>query len=588
MVVSAEVLLQESIIEALRQCMNDGSLPLSAVPDDIVIEKPKNPSHGDWSTNAALRIVKHLPGRTPMDIAQTVVAHIPEHTAFSSMEVVPPGFINARLSEEFIAAQLQEMYNSPRLGVPEADDPLTVVVDYSAPNVAKEMHVGHLRSTIIGDALTRILTFLGHTVIRENHIGDWGTPFGMLIEHLIDVGDAEGLEELSVGELGAFYRQARTTFEGNPAFQERSRRRVVLLQSGDPATLKLWRTLVDASLDAFETIYSELGVLLTREDVAGESQYNDGLAQVVSDLRSWNLLVESDGAQCVFPPGFFNRDGSPLPLIIQKSDGGYGYAATDLATIRDRVDRLHADRMLYVVGMPQSQHFAMVFAVASMAGWLPSSVEATHVAFGHMLGTDHKMFKSRSGNTFQLQRLIDEAVDRARTAVVERNPELGREECESIARMVGIGAMKYADLSNDRTRDYVFDLDRMLSFEGNTAPYLQYAHARIRSVFRKGNVSPADTVPSLPAHAPAERALALHILSLESVLADVARSCRPHTLCTYLYELSSLFTAFYEQCPILKAATPDERAVRLALAHLTGRVLHEGLGLLGIAAPDQM
>ncbi len=588
MVVSAEVLLHESILEALRQCMNDGSLPLDAVPDDIVIEKPKNPSHGDWSTNAALRIARHLPGSTPMDIANTVVAHLSENTAFSRVDVVQPGFINARLSGAFIDAQLTEMYNSPRLGLPEVEHPQTVVVDYSAPNVAKEMHVGHLRSTIIGDALVRILAHLGHTVIRENHIGDWGTPFGMLIEHLIDVGDAEGLEELSVGELGAFYREARTTFDSEPAFQDRSRRRVVLLQSGDPATLKLWRTLVDASLDAFETIYSELGVLLTREDVAGESRYNDALGKVVEDLKAWNLLVESDGAQCVFPPGFFNRDGSPLPLIIQKSDGGYGYAATDLATIRDRVDRLHADRMLYVVGMPQSQHFAMVFAVAAMAGWLPTGVEATHIAFGHMLGTDHKMFKSRSGGTFQLQRLIDEAVARARSAVIERNPELGEEDCDSIARMVGIGAMKYADLANDRTRDYVFDLDRMLSFEGNTAPYLQYAHARIRSVFRKGNAAPAASVTALPALAPSERALALHLLSLQSVLEDVAITCRPHTLCTYLYELSSLFTDFYEQCPILKAASAEERENRLALAHLTGRTLREGLGLLGIAAPEQM
>lgn len=588
MVDTAGVLLHTGIIEALRQCMNDGSLPLSAVPDDIVIEKPKNPSHGDWSTNAALRIAKHLPGRTPMAIAKEIIEHVPENSAFSSLEVTPPGFINARLSGEFVDAQLTAMYNSPRLGVPESDHPQTVVVDYSAPNVAKEMHVGHLRSTIIGDALVRILSFLGHTVIRENHIGDWGTPFGMLIEHLIDVGEAEGLEELSVGELGAFYREARSAFDRDPSFQDRSRKRVVLLQSGDPATLKLWKTLVDASLAAFETIYHELGVLLTREDVAGESQYNDALGKVVEDLRSWDLLVESDGAQCVFPPGFFNRDGSPLPLIIQKSDGGYGYAATDLATIRDRVDRLHADRILYVVGMPQSQHFAMVFAVAAMAGWLPSGVEATHISFGHMLGTDHKMFKSRTGDTFQLQRLIDEAVSRARSAVAERNPELGADDSEAIARMVGIGAMKYADLANDRTRDYVFDLDRMLSFEGNTAPYLQYAHARIRSVFRKGGTTPEAVVVSLPAQHPAERALALHLLSLGSVLEEVALTCRPHTLCTYLYELSSLFTTFYEQCPILKADKATERENRLAISHLTERVLCEGLHLLGIEAPDQM
>ncbi|MGH9094335.1 MAG: arginine--tRNA ligase, partial [Acidimicrobiales bacterium] len=503
--------------------------------------------------------------------------------------VAPQGFINLTVADAHVSGALTAAGADPRLGVPAVERPWTIVVDYSAPNVAKELHAGHVRTTIVGDAVCRLAAFAGHHVIRENHIGDWGTPFGMLIEHLIDVGEQATIEELSVGDLDGFYRQARAAFDASPELQERSRRRVVRLQSGDPDTLRLWRVLVDESMKYFSEVYAQLGVLLTPENAQGEIFYNDLLPGVAADLEAQGLLVESEGARCVFPPGFTSRDGQPLPLIVQKSDGGFNYAASDLAAIRDRFGRLGADRALYVVGATQAQHFAMCFAVGRMAGWIPEGAEPVHVTIGSMLGSDRKMFRSRSGESVKLIELVDEAVARAAEAVAAKNPSLPAEDRAAVARLVGVGALKYADLSTDRQREYVFDWDRMLAFEGNTAPYLQYAHARIRSIFRRaeadGLVDDADRfgrgAVAVTVREPAERALALRLLSLDAAVGAALETWSPHKLCTYLAELAGAFTTFYENCPVLRAGDDAVRASRLELCALVASVLELGLGLLG-------
>ena len=408
----------------------------------------------------------------------------------SEVEVSGPGFINLTLSNDFVAGQVAALSAHPRLGVEVVGHPETVVIDYSAPNVAKEMHVGHLRTTLIGDALARVLGFLGHDVRRENHIGDWGTPFGMLIEHLVDVGGAENAESFSVRDLNEFYAAARLQFDSESSFAERSRRRVVLLQSGDPETMRLWRIFVGESMRHAREVYDLLGVLLTDDDVVGESFYNPLLPVVVAELEQKGLLVEDNGALCVFPEGFENRHGDPLPLIVRKSDGGYGYPATDLATVRDRTGRLGATRLIYVVGAEQSLHLRLVFAVAALAGYLPDADAAVHVAFGLVLGIDGKKLASRSGASDRLIDLLEEGIDRAAAAMKERSSDLSPERQAAVAHALGVGAVKYGDLSTERTRDYVFDWDRMLAFEGDTGPYLQYAHARIRSIFRRAQVAP--------------------------------------------------------------------------------------------------
>jgi arginyl-tRNA synthetase len=543
--------------------------------------------HADFQANGALALAKRL-GRDPRQVAADVLAGADLDDVCRSVEVSGPGFLNLTLSEAFVSGELAAMAGDDRLGLEAAAEPRTVVVDYSGPNVAKEMHVGHLRSTIIGDALCRVLGFLGHRVVRENHIGDWGTPFGMLIEHLLDVGEQEAVHELSVGDLDTFYRQARASFDADEGFRERARRRVVMLQSGDEETLRLWRVLVAESVRYFDEVYRQLDVLLTDGDVVGESFYNPMLPGVVDDLRGLGLLVDSEGAQCVFPEGFVNRNGDPLPLIVQKSDEGFGYAATDLAAIRDRVDRIGARLVLYVVGAPQAQHLEMCFAVSRMAGWLPSGTDAVHVAFGHVLGSDRKMFRSRSGETVKLADLLTEAVDRAAAALADRNPDEPEDARQAVARAVGIGAVKYADLSTDRARDYVFDWDRMLAFEGDTGPYLQYAHARIRSIFRRSGQEPPSASVPVVLDEPAERALGLCLLGYPEAVDNLVSSWAPSRLCAYLFSLATAYTTFYEHCPVLQAPAPAVRDSRLALSALTARVLAHGLGLLGITAPDRM
>jgi arginyl-tRNA synthetase len=542
-------------------------------------------NHADFQANAAMALGKRL-GRPPREVATAILRELKLDGICKKVEIAGPGFVNLTLEDAYVARELADTTSAESLGVARASEPETVVVDYSSPNVAKEMHVGHLRSTIIGDAVARVLEALGHRVIRQNHVGDWGTQFGMLIEHLRDV-DQGSATELSMSDLDAFYKAARAKFDADPAFADRARQRVVKLQGGDEATLALWKRLVDASTRYFVAIYERLGVSMGAGDVAGESLYNPMLADTAAELEQRGLATISDGALCVFPPGFTGREGDPLPLIVRKQDGGYGYAATDLSAIRHRTSKLGATRLVYVVGSPQAQHLSMVFAVAKMAGWLAPPARAEHVAFGSVLGADKKMFKTRSGETVRLAALIDEADERAAKAVAEKNPELDAETRAKVAHAVGVGALKYADLSSDRIKDYVFDWDRMLAFEGNTAPYLMYAHARIRSIFRKGEVE-AGGLGAVDVKTREERALALELCRFGSVVNEVGETLQPHRLCLYLYELAAAFTSFYEACPVLKAPTEEERRSRLAMCDAVARVLARGLGLLGIEAPERM
>jgi arginyl-tRNA synthetase len=557
--------------------------------------------HADLQVDGVLGLARAL-GRVPRELAEEVLTMARERGLDSicdSAVVAAPGFINLTLSSDFLGNELKKMAGEPAsLGVTSAPRALTVVVDYAAPNAAKQMHVGHLRSTIIGDSLVRLLDLVGHKVVRENHIGDWGAPFGMLIEHLLDVGEEVALHERALGDLEQFYQSARTAYDNDPAFADRARARVVLLQSGDSETLRLWDVLVRQSVSYFDDSFRRLGTKLTRDDVVAESHYNPLLPGVVRDLAEKGLLVESDGARCVFPPGYTNRGGDPLPLIIQNSVGGYTYAATDLAAVRDRVDRLGAELLLYVVGLPQADHLAMVFTTARLAGWLPEGTEAVHLGFGNVLGPDGKMFRTRQGGTVKLDELLDEAVQRAKAVIEGRDGEEGKsqmeelssEELEAVAGAVGIGAVKYADLSTDRTRDYRFDWERMLSFDGNTGPYLQYAHARICSIFRRaGNGEPPrgfGVVGTISERE--ERELAKKLLGFADAVSSTLATYSPHRLCGYLFELASTFTGFYEHCPVLRAPDPETRASRLALCALTAAVLEKGLDLLGIEAPERM
>ena len=545
----------------------------------------RHSDRGDYQANGVMGVAKRL-GRPPREIAQELVRGL-QIDGIAEVEIAGPGFLNLTLTTTFLEAQLRHLLKDPRMGVASTAHPKKVVIDYSAPNVAKEMHVGHLRSTVIGDALARMYRFAGHQVIARNHVGDWGTNFGMLIEHLIDLGEHAAMASLSIGDLDSFYRAARAKFDADDAFKERSRNRVVSLQAGDPETRRLWAILVNESVAYFAEVYAKLDVTLAPEDIVGESYYNDMLGDVVRDLDQAGLLVESGGALCVFPPGFTNRDGEPMPVMVQKSDEGYGYATTDLAAVRDRVRALGADEILYVVGAPQGQHLEMIYAVARMAGWLPDSVRVEHVAFGNVLGPDRKMFKSRSGETVKLVGLLDEAIERAGVALAARQSDLSLEERQHLATQIARAAVKYADLSTERQRDYIFDLERMIAFEGDTGPYLQYAHARLRSIFRRLGAlwEPGDvsfTLASTP-----ERHLALGVLAFPEAFASSLAGLQPHRLCVYLFDLAQRFTSFYEACPVL-SVEPPLRDERLALCEVTARTLSLGLSLLGIEAPDRM
>lgn len=570
--------------ELLHQRLAPAFEAVAGVPIDPVIRRSQ---HAHFQSDAALALVRKI-GGNPREIAARVVEAAQLDDLCSAVEISGPGFINLTFSDDVLARLLADTIGDERLAVPQAKNPEKIVVDYSAPNAAKEMHVGHLRSTIIGDAAVRLLEWQGNTVIRMNHIGEWGTPFGMLVEHLLDIGESEAASELSVGDLNGFYRAARVKFDADETFKDRARKRVVLLQSGDEVTLRLWRTLVEESKKYFLTVYGMLGVRLTEDDFFGESYYNDQLQSVVDELDELGLLRESEGAQCVFPEGYTNRNGDPLPIIVKKGDGGFGYGATDLATIRHRLRNLHSTRLLYVVGLPQRQHLGMIYDVARDAHWLVPPARAEHVGHGSILGDDGKMLRTRAGVSVKLVDLLEEAVVRASAVIAEKNPQLDEETRAEVARAVGIGAVKYADLSTDRLKDYVFDYDRMLSFEGNTAPYLQYARARICSIFRKaGVVQPLTGVDTLVITEPAERALALELLQFDSLISEVAETLEFHKLANYLYSLASAFTSFYEKCPVLRSEGEVKQS-RLVLCDITARTLELGLSLLGIDTPDQM
>ena len=548
-------------------------------------------SFADFQANVALPLGKRL-GRAPRQVAAELAAHL-DVTDMCAVppEVSGPGFINFTLRDDWIAAQASQMLNDPRLGVAPVERPQTVVVEYSSPNVAKEMHVGHLRTTIVGDAIARVLEFAGHRVIRDNHVGDWGTPFGMLIEHLLDVGEDSAEAALLMTDPNAFYQAARHKFDTDPAFTERARSRLVRLQAGDPGTLAIWQDLVDISKEYLHQIYARLGVSLTDADIRGESFYNDMLADTVSALEERGIATVSDGALCAFPAGFTGREGRPLPLIIRKSDGGYNYATTDLAAVRYRVDKLSCDRSVYVVGSEQALHFQMVFAVARQAGWIPDGVSFEHAQIGMVLGQDGNRLKTREGETPKLSGLLQEGVDRARGILDELDAaaRFDAAELDAVAEAVGIGAVKYADLSTARESAYLFDWDRMISFRGNTGPYLQYAAARIRSIFRRaGDAEAAARSAGVTITAGPERALALRVLSFGAMVTQLGETAEPHRLCAYLFEVASLFTTFYEECPVLKAEPESLRASRLALCALTLDVLTMGLDLLGVPVPERM
>ncbi|MBX2823221.1 MAG: arginine--tRNA ligase [Gammaproteobacteria bacterium] len=579
-----------SLETTLKKILSDAftAVAASATDDDSSVE-PVDPQlhaskHADFQADAAMRLAKILRSK-PRDIAQSVADGLQGNALLEQVEVAGPGFLNITLSNRAVDQALAELAVDERLGV-EQPESGTIIVDYSSPNVAKEMHVGHLRSTIIGDACVRLLEWQGHTVIRRNHIGDWGTPFGMLIEHLLDLGEANATDALSVGDLNTFYRGARDKFEADSVFQDRARTRVVKFQGGDQETLRLWKILIEQSQRYFVDVYGLMDVRLDGTEFYGESKYNDALEDTITELKGKNLIVDSDGAECLFPEGFTNRDGDPLPLIARKSDGGFGYATTDLAAIRQRTGELHADRILYVVGAPQNQHLEMIFAAARSAGWLTPPASAEHIAFGSVLGSDGKMFKSRSGETVKLASLLEEAVRRARDKVREKNPDLDADELEAIAQATGIGAIKYADLSSERTRDYVFDYDRMLAAEGNTAPYLQYAHARIKSMLRKAGATAAPG--EIRIAEPSERQLALLLARFPDVIANVEKTLLFHQLAQYLFDVATAFSSFYANCQVLLPDDQETTASRLALSQLVARTLTTGLGFLGIRTPERM
>ena len=542
--------------------------------------------HGDAALpcHALARVLNRSPSEIADEVSNLIGDSLKGIADVSSVS----GFVNFRAQPSWLSGRIESLMPDSRLGI-GSEERQTYAVDYSAPNVAKEMHVGHLRSTVIGDAIVRMLEYKGHLVHRENHVGDWGTPFGMLIEHLLDLGESEAANELGVGDLDSFYKQARVKFVSEAGFAERSRHRVVLLQGGDEETLRLWRVLVDESMRYFNEVYSMLGVLLTDDDIMGESGYQALLPLVVERLGAAGMLEHSEGADVTYPGGWVNREGEPFPMIIRKADGGYNYSTSDLACIIDRVERLGCDSFLYVVGTPQKQHFQMVFQVAEQAGFMDERHSAVHVNFGSVLDTDGKVLKSREGEVIKLFDLLLEAVTRAKAAIEEKNPDLQGEERERVARIVGIGAVKYADLSTERTKDYVFDWERMLSFDGDTAPYLQYAHARICSIFRKWNHDRGSLSDSeLECALPEECLLARRLVDFPSVVDESTHAYNPHRLCAHLHAIASAFASFYEACPVLSAGDESTVRSRLALCDLTARELELGLGLLGIEVPQRM
>ncbi len=575
--------IQALLSEKVSQAMIAAGAPADCEPQ---VRQSAKVQFGDYQANGMMAVAKKL-GMAPRQLAEQVLTHLDLSGIASKVEIAGPGFINIFLEPAFLAEQVQQALASDRLGVSQPTRQ-TIVVDYSAPNVAKEMHVGHLRSTIIGDAAVRTLEFLGHHVIRANHVGDWGTQFGMLIAWL-EKQQQENAGDMALADLEGFYRDAKKHYDEDEAFAERARNYVVKLQSGDTYFREMWRKLVDITMTQNQITYDRLNVTLTRDDVMGESLYNPMLPGIVADLKAKGLSVESEGATVVFLDEFKNKEGDPMGVIIQKKDGGYLYTTTDIACAKYRYETLHADRVLYYIDSRQHQHLMQAWTIVRKAGYVPDSVPLEHHMFGMMLGKDGKPFKTRAGGTVKLADLLDEALERARRLVAEKNPDMPADELEKLANAVGIGAVKYADLSKNRTTDYIFDWDNMLAFEGNTAPYMQYAYTRVLSVFRKANID-EQALASAPVIISEDREaqLAARLLQFEETLTVVAREGTPHVMCAYLYDVAGLFSGFYEHCPILSAENDAVRNSRLKLAQLTAKTLKLGLDTLGIETVERM
>lgn len=578
--------MKEHISQLLKESLKALSVK-SEIPAGLLqnlrIDRSKDKAHGDFAANIALMLAKPL-HTNPRDLAQDIIDHLPPDEKIAKVEIAGPGFINFFVNKADTADSLMQMLGDDHLGVKPAAAPETVVVDYSAPNVAKEMAVHHLRSTVIGDAVVRVLEFQGHHVIRANHIGDWGTQFGMLIAYLERCENESG-SGMDLSDFEAFYREAKLCYDSDADFAVKARRYVVMLQSGDPYCRRMWQKLVKLTMDQNQNLYNRLDVTLTEKDIMGESLYNDMLPQVVQDLSEKGLAVRDQGAMVVFLAEFRGKDGKEQGVIVQKQDGGYLYTTTDIACVKYRVEKLQADRLIYFTDSRQARHLEEVWTICRKAGWLPDSVKVEHAAFGMMLGKDGRPFKTRDGNTVKLKDLLDEAEALADRLLTERGSTLAGVERTRVVHNLAMGAVKYADLSKNRLTDYIFDWDLMLSFEGNTAPYLQYAYSRIRAIFRKSELKPGPIVLSEDA----EETLASKLLAFPDAVNQTAQRAMPHLMCTYLYELAGCFMRFYESCPVLKAGVPEESArSRLSLCELTARVLSCGLGLLGINVMEQM
>jgi len=575
--------IKEQLEERIAAALEAAGAPAGS---QALVGAATRPEFGDYQANGVMAVAKAMK-TNPRQLATEVVAKLDLEDVAESVDIAGPGFINVKLKKEWLDVYLNEALADERLGVPEVKKAQKVVLDYSHPNLAKEMHVGHLRSTIIGDAIARTLEFLGDEVIRHNHVGDWGTQFGMLIAYM-DRLEAEGEDtSAELADLEVFYQSSRKLFDGDEAFANTAREYVVRLQGGDEHVRGVWQRFIEESLKHCEEVYEKLGVTLAREDVRAESAYNDDLVTVVEDLRDKGLLRESQGAQCVFLDEFKNKDGEITPVIIQKSDGGYLYATTDLSAVRYRASEVRAERVLYIVDARQALHLRQVFAVSRAAGYAPDSCSLEHHPFGTMLGNDGKPFKTRTGGTVKLMDLLREAEDRALVLVGEKNPDLDESERREIARVVGIGSVKYADLSLSRTTDYIFNWEKMLSFEGNTAPYLLYSYARVKSIFRRAEIDEETIGGTIGIGEKAERALGVKIVQFGEIVEGVSRECYPNLLCNYLYELAELYMKFYETCPVLRADEPV-RSSRLLLCKLTAKVIARGLGLLGIGTVERM
>ncbi len=574
--------IQAFLSEKISMAMSAAGAPADSEP---LVRQSAKVQFGDYQANGVMGAAKKM-GIPPRQLAEKILEHLDITDIADKVEIAGPGFINIFLSTVWVAQQAEFALADEHLNITKVT-PETIVIDYSSPNVAKQMHVGHLRSTIIGDASARTLSFLGHNVIRANHLGDWGTQFGMLIAYL-EKKQNENAADMALADLEEFYREAKKCYDEDEVFAERARNYVVRLQGGDEYCRTMWRKLVDITMQQNQLTYQRLNVTLTEDDIMGESLYNPMLPGIVADLKAKGLAVESEGATVVFLDEYKNKEGEPMGVIIQKKDGGYLYTTTDIACAKYRHEQLHANRVLYYIDSRQHQHLMQAWTIVRKAGYIPDSMSLEHHMFGMMLGKDGRPFKTRSGGTVRLTDLLDEAHERALTLIREKNPDMDEEELNNIARVVGIGAVKYADLSKNRTTDYIFDWDLMLSFEGNTAPYMQYAYTRVASIFKRAEIDESALTQPISLTQPHEKQLALRLVQFDETITQVAREGTPHVMCAYLYDLAQSFSGFYENCPILSAEDDNVRQSRLKLARLTARTLKQGLETLGIETVDRM